>query len=192
MGGAGDQTEPGGQQGWAPEIEEIRRRQDAAQAMGGPQKVARQGASGRLTVRERIDRLADPGTFAEIGALTGFGDYDAEGRLVSVLPANFVAGTARIDGRPVMIGADDFTVRGGSGDAAFRAELEQAADPAAEIERIRRTLAGVSSPFRTAERFGVQDLIDPRDSRPLLCAWVRDAYRVLPELTGRPRFGTRP
>ena len=529
MGGAADQTEPGGQQGWTPEIEEIRRRQEAAQAMGGPDKVARQRASGRLTVRERIDRLADPGTFAEIGALTGFGDYDAEGRLVSVRPANFVAGTARIGERPVMIGADDFTVRGGSGDAAihakqvfseqyanqmrlpvlrlldgasgggsvkmaqeagytyvpvnpgwdvvvdnlslvpvvalclgptvglgagrlvmshlavmvrglgqlftagppvvrggtgedlskeelggadvhrrngtierftdsedaafgvarrflsylpgsvhalppvlacddpadrreealvtaiprsprtpyllgpildavfdrgsvfryaeyggatvtalarldghpvgviatdpfkgttvsvegamaitrlvdlcetfhlpvvsltdqgglsigrvaeergtirhgaraiaavyqarvpqaelivrrvygvggagivnrhragrswawpsgdwgslpvqggveaaFRAELERAADPAAEIERIRRTLAGVSSPFRTAERFGVQDLIDPRDSRPLLCAWVRDAYRVLPELTGRPRFGTRP
>ncbi|SRR6266516_2126056 len=35
-------------------------------------------------------------------------------------------------------------------------------------------------------------LIDPRDTRPLLCAWVRDAYRVLPELTGRPSFGTRP
>jgi acetyl-CoA carboxylase carboxyltransferase component len=82
-------------------------------------------------------------------------------------------------------------VQGGV-EAAFRAELEQAGDPAAEIERIRRTLAEVSSPFRTAERFGVQDLIDPRDSRPLLCAWVRDAYRVLPELTGRPRFGTRP
>jgi len=82
-------------------------------------------------------------------------------------------------------------VQGGV-EAAFRAELEQAVDPAAEIERIRRTLAEVSSPFRTAERFGVQDLIDPRDSRPLLCAWVRDAYRVLPELTGRPSFGTRP
>ena len=529
MSGAGDPAKQGAGQGWTPEIEEIRGRQEAAQAMGGPQKVARQRASGRLTVRERIERLADPGTFAEIGSLTGFGDYDAEGRLVSVLPANFVAGTARIDGRPVMIGADDFTVRGGSGDAAihakqvfseqyanqmrlpvlrlldgasgggsvkmaleagytyvpvnpawdavvdnlslvpvvalclgptvglgaarlvmshlavmvpelgqlftagppvvrggtgedlskqelggadvhrrngtierfadsedaafelarrflsylpgsvhelppvlassdpaqrreqalataiprsprtpyrlgpildavfdrgsvfryaeyggptvtalarldghpvgiiatdpfkgttvsvegamaitrlvdlcetfhlpvvsltdqgglsigrvaeergtirygaraiaavyqarvpqaelivrrvygvggagivnrhragrswawpsgdwgslpvqggaeaaFRAELEQGADPAAEIERIRRTLAEVSSPFRTAEQFGVQDLIDPRDSRPLLCAWVRDAYRVLPELTGRPRFGTRP
>jgi len=96
-----------------PEIEEIRRRREVAQAMGGPQKVARQRASGRRTVRERIDRLADPGTFAEIGALTGFADYDEEGRLRSVLPANFVAGTARIDGRPVLIGADDFTVRGG-------------------------------------------------------------------------------
>ena len=44
----------------------------------------------------RIERLADPGSFAEIGALTGFADYDAGGRLVSVLPANFVAGTARV------------------------------------------------------------------------------------------------
>jgi hypothetical protein len=77
-------------------------------------------------------------------------------------------------------------------EAAFRAELEQAADPAAEAARIRAELAALGSPFRTAEKFGVQDLIDPRDSRPLLCAWVRDAYRVLPELTGRPSFGTRP
>jgi len=60
------------------------------------------------------------------------------------------------------------------------------------IARIREHLAAVASPFRTAERFGVQDLIDPRDSRRLLCDWVRDAYRVLPELRGRPSFGTRP
>src|SRR5580700_2197300 len=119
--GAGDQAEPG-QQGWMPEIEEIRRRREAALAMGGPQKVARQRAAGRLTVRERIEQLADPGSFTEIGALTGFADYDAEGRLTSVLPANFVAGTARVGGRPVLIGADDFTVRGGSGDAAIHAK----------------------------------------------------------------------
>ena len=80
----------------------------------------------------------------------------------------------------------------GGVEAAFRAQLELSADPGAEVERIRRTLAGLTSPFRTAERFGVQDLIDPRESRPLLCGWARDAYRVLPELTGRPSFGTRP
>jgi len=119
--GAGDQAEPG-QQDWMPEIEEIRSRREAALAMGGPQKVARQRAAAKLTVRERIELLADPGSFAEIGALTGFAGYDAEGRLASVLPANFVAGTARIDGRPVLIGADDFTVRGGSGDAAIHAK----------------------------------------------------------------------
>ena len=125
MSGADDRAEPPRSHepaGWTPEIEEIRRRRDLALAMGGPEKVARQRASGRLTVRERIERLADPGSFAEIGALTGFGDYDGDGRLTSVLPANFVAGTARIDGRPVLIGADDFTVRGGSGDAAIHAK----------------------------------------------------------------------
>jgi len=107
--------------GWTPEVAEIARRRDLATAMGGPEKVARQHAAGRLTVRERIAALADPGSFTEIGALTGFGDYDADGRLASVLPANFVAGTATIGGRPVMLGADDFTVRGGSGDAAAAA-----------------------------------------------------------------------
>jgi acetyl-CoA carboxylase carboxyltransferase component len=105
-----------------PEIEEIRRRRERAAAMGGHQKVERQRASGRLTVRERIERLADAGSFAEIGVLTGFADYDGDGRLISILPANFVAGTARIGGRTVMLGADDFTVRGGSGDAAIHAK----------------------------------------------------------------------
>jgi acetyl-CoA carboxylase carboxyltransferase component len=77
-------------------------------------------------------------------------------------------------------------------EAAFRGRLAGAEDPDREIERLRAELAALSSPFRTAERFGVQDLIDPRDSRVLLCEWVRDAYRLLPGLTGRPSFGTRP
>lgn len=80
----------------------------------------------------------------------------------------------------------------GGVEAAFRAQLAASADPEAEIARLRAQLAAIASPFRTAEHFGVQDLIDPRESRTLLCEWVRDAYRVLPELTGRPSFGTRP
>jgi acetyl-CoA carboxylase carboxyltransferase component len=107
---------------WLPEVEEIGRRRELALGMGGPEKVRRQTEAGRLTVRERIARLADPGSFAEIGALTGFGQYDADGALTAMLPANFVAGTATIGGRPVMIGADDFTGRGGSGDAAIHAK----------------------------------------------------------------------
>ncbi|ATY13501.1 hypothetical protein CU254_26035 [Amycolatopsis sp. AA4] len=81
--------------------------------------------------------------------------------------------------------------RGGI-EAAFRAQIEQADDPAAELARISDELAALSSPFRTAERFGVQDIIDPRDSRPLLCDWIHDAYRLLPDKLGRPSFGTRP
>jgi acetyl-CoA carboxylase carboxyltransferase component len=82
-------------------------------------------------------------------------------------------------------------VQGGV-EAAFRAQLATAADPAVELERLRAELAAVASPFRTAEHFGVQDLIDPRDSRALLCDWIVDAYQVLPELAGPPSFGTRP
>jgi acetyl-CoA carboxylase carboxyltransferase component len=119
--------------GWLPEVTEIRRRRELARAMGGPAKVARQRDTGRLTVRERIERLADPGSFAEIGALTGFGDYDGDGRLTAILPANFVAGTARLGGRPVLLGADDFTVRGGSGDAAIHAKQVFAEQYAGEM-----------------------------------------------------------
>jgi acetyl-CoA carboxylase carboxyltransferase component len=123
-GRAGPRGRPPGTpaEGWDAEVEEIRRRRTLALAMGGPEKIQRQRTSGRLTVRERIGRLADQGSFAEIGALTGFGAYDASGRLVSILPANFVTGTARIEGRTVLLGADDFTVRGGSADAAIHAK----------------------------------------------------------------------
>jgi acetyl-CoA carboxylase carboxyltransferase component len=82
-------------------------------------------------------------------------------------------------------------VQGGL-EAAFQSHLRKAADPSGEAARLQSELASLSSPFRTAEHFGVQDVIDPRDSRVLLCEWIRDAYRLLPDLTGRPSFGTRP
>ena len=56
---------------WEPELEELRRREALAHEMGGEERVARQRASGRRTVRERIERLFDPGTFHETGALAG-------------------------------------------------------------------------------------------------------------------------
>jgi len=130
---------------WAPEVAEIGRRRELAQAMGGPEKVARQRAAGRLTVRERIAALADPESFAEIGALTGFGGYDGDGRLASIVPANFVAGTARLGGRTVLLGADDFTVRGGSGDAAIHAKQDYSEQYANEMRLpVVRLLDGAS------------------------------------------------
>ena len=103
---------------WQPEVDEIKRRVELARRMGGPENVARQHAGGKLTVRERIERLLDPGTFHETGALTGKASYQ-DGRLVEIVPANFVLGTGRIDGRRVVVGGDDFTVRGGAADAAI-------------------------------------------------------------------------
>ena len=87
--------------------------------MGGAANVERQHNAGRLTVRERIERLLDPGTFHEIGALTGRAVYDEHGQLTAFTPSNFVAGSGRIDGRPVVVGGDDFTVRGGAADATI-------------------------------------------------------------------------
>jgi acetyl-CoA carboxylase carboxyltransferase component len=131
--------------GWKPEVEELARRRDMSLSMGGPEKVRRQRDSGRLTVRERIDRLTDRGSFAEIGALTGFGSYDDDGNLIAIQPANFVVGTASIGGRRVMIGADDFTVRGGSGDAAIHAKQIYSEQYAADLRLpVVRLLDGAS------------------------------------------------
>ena len=56
---------------WQPELDELRRREALAREMGGPDKVKRQHEGGRLTVRERIDRLVDKDSFREIGAIAG-------------------------------------------------------------------------------------------------------------------------
>jgi acetyl-CoA carboxylase carboxyltransferase component len=104
---------------WEPELDELRRREELARRMGGGERVARQHASGRLTVRERIDRLFDPGSFHETGAIAGQGSYDEHGELTDFLPANMVIGQGRIGGRRAAVQGDDFTVRGGAADAAI-------------------------------------------------------------------------
>ncbi len=101
---------------WQPEVDEIKRRVERAKEMGGLENVARQHKSGKLTVRERIDRLVDPGSFREIGALAGKATYE-NGEMISFTPSNYVVGAARIEGRRVIVGGDDFTVRGGAADA---------------------------------------------------------------------------
>ena len=86
---------------WEPELEELRRREALARRLGGEERVARQHASGRLTVRERVERLFDPGSFHETGALAGTGEYDERGELVGFTPANVVIGQGRVAGRRV-------------------------------------------------------------------------------------------
>jgi len=107
-----------GAMSWEPELEELKRRMALASQMGGADNVERQHKAGRLTVRERIERLLDKDSFHETGALAGVATYE-EGRLVGIRPANFVMGTGRIDGRRVVVGGDDFTVRGGANDASI-------------------------------------------------------------------------
>ena len=118
---------------WESDIEELRRREALARQMGGPDKVKRQHDAGRLTVRERIDLLLDPGSFHEIGALAGRAKYGADGEMQSFQPANFVFGRGRIDGRSVVVGGDDFTVRGGAADASIRGKQVQSEQMANEL-----------------------------------------------------------
>ena len=66
---------------WKPELDELARREAFAREMGGVEKVKRQRDQGRLTVRERIDRMVDAGSFHEIGAISGIGEYDEHGEL---------------------------------------------------------------------------------------------------------------
>jgi acetyl-CoA carboxylase carboxyltransferase component len=110
---------------WKNEVEDIRRRETLAEAMGGAEKVARQHAQGKLDARERLKRLLDPGSFREIGKIAGRGSYDDKGELTEFAASNFIFGKGQIDGRPVVASADDFTVRGGAADAALHRKFVQ-------------------------------------------------------------------
>ncbi len=129
--------------------------------MGGVEKVKRQHDQGRLTVRERIDKLIDKGSFHEIGAVSGIGEYDSSGDLKKLTPANCVFGRARVDGRTVVVVGDDFTVRGGSADASISAKPlmaeEMAHDFRLPIVRIIEGSGGGGS-VKTIETKGAANL----------------------------------
>ncbi|GMO35880.1 hypothetical protein BwSH14_42020 [Bradyrhizobium ottawaense] len=146
---------------WKPELDELARREAFAREMGGVDKVKRQHDQGRLTVRERIDKLIDRGSFHEIGAVSGIGEYDSSGELQKLTPANCVFGRARVDGRTVVVVGDDFTVRGGSADASISAKPlmaeEMAHDFRLPIVRIIEGSGGGGS-VKTIETKGAANL----------------------------------
>jgi propionyl-CoA carboxylase beta chain len=118
--------------GWDEEIAEVRRRQSLAAEMGGAERVARQKSRGKLTVRERIAALLDPDSFREWGSLAGEGRYDTEGRLTGFRASSCLVGRGTIEGRTVVLSADDFTIRGGSSETYHHEKNVQAELMAAE------------------------------------------------------------
>ena len=96
---------------WQVLIGQLEERQARAEAMGGPDKVARQHQRGRLTARERLALLFDADAFNEIGALAGGSHPGGQPPLAG---DGVVGGTGRIHGRTVVALAEDFTVKGGS------------------------------------------------------------------------------
>ncbi len=118
---------------WQKEIDELRRREKLAEQMGGAEKVELQHSRGKLDVRERIKRLLDPESFHEIGKIAGKASYDENNDLADLAPSNVVSGRGKINDRPVVVVADDFTVRGGAGDASIRAKQIIAEQMAGEM-----------------------------------------------------------
>lgn len=100
---------------WEPELRDLATRGAYAEAMGGASRVGDQHERGKLTVRERVALLFDPGTFRERGKHAGTGAYDERGTLVDFFPAPYVMGIGQIDGRRVVAGGGDYTARPPSG-----------------------------------------------------------------------------
>ena len=91
-------------------VEQVRALEERLREGGGPKRIERQHAQGKLTARERIDRLIDPGGgFLEIGLLIAYDQYDGNAPGVGV-----VTGIGEVCGRPVVIVAHDATVKAGS------------------------------------------------------------------------------
>lgn len=90
-------------------LDDLEARRAWARAGSGPKSAEYEHSRGRRTARERIDLLCDEGTFVEYGTLVTTPGPDG----TAELPTTFICGLAEIDGRPVAVGAEDFTVQGG-------------------------------------------------------------------------------
>ena len=95
---------------WEPYLEELARRRQQAEALGGERRVTGEHNRGRLTARERIEALVDAGSFQEVGKLATLETRTGDGTPKQTLPSSLVCGFAKVDGRPIAVGAEDYTV----------------------------------------------------------------------------------
>ncbi|MBA4790729.1 MAG: carboxyl transferase domain-containing protein [Pseudomonadota bacterium] len=92
-------------------LDELDARRGVARAMGGEAAIAQHKAAGKLTARERLDLLLDPGSFEEIGLLARSQHPDLKART----PADgLIAGSGTIDGRTVYVTSEDATILAGT------------------------------------------------------------------------------
>lgn len=130
---------------WDETLADLGQRRDRARAMGGSERLAKHRSTGKLDARSRVQQLLDPHTFRELGSLVG-GDVAADG---------IVAGSGTVDGRIVMVGAEDFT-----------------------------TLAGTIGPGSNAKRYRLAELA-LRNKVPLVMLLEGAGYRASGQPHGR-------
>lgn len=111
---------------WDDDLHGLAARRDASRAMGGEARLAKHRAAGKLDARARVAALLDPDSFFELGTLAGGADAPADA---------VVMGSGRIDGRPVMVAAEDFTVKAGTISAVANAKRYRVAE-IATIDRV--------------------------------------------------------
>src|SRR5919201_4119999 len=104
-------------------LEELRRRNRAAELGGGDERIRRQHKAGKKTARERIELLLDPGSFLEIDRFVVHQSHDFGMEEQKILGDGVVTGSGRIHGRTVFVFAQDFTVFGGSLSEAYARKI---------------------------------------------------------------------
>ena len=165
---------------WDREAEEIAARRRLA-AQGDAAGTERQHGKGRLTIRERIHGLLDDGSFRELGPAAGVPERDADGTLTGFQPANFLLGFGTVGGRRVVIGGEDFTVRGGSPTPAGLRKSVYAEELAVtyRLPLIRLHEGGGGSVAGTGGKAGGAPVGDPVFSRPRFRS-VAEAFATVP------------
>ncbi len=108
-----------GPEGWRDILDDLESRRVASRAMGGDERLRKHRDAGKLDARARIGHLLDAGSFAEIGTLVGGADAPADAVII---------GSGTIDGRPVMVAAEDFTVLAGTISSAANAKRYRVAE----------------------------------------------------------------
>jgi len=129
---------------WKGTLEDLAERRSASRAMGGEERLAKHHASGKLDARARIDHLLDKGSFQELGTLVGGPEAPADA---------IVMGSGRIDGRPVLVAAEDFTVKAGTISQAANAKRYRVAEIAL-LDRVPLVMMLDGAGYRADGRHG--------------------------------------
>ena len=114
-------------------LELMRKKYVASRAGGGPARVEKQHAAGKLTARERIEAFLDPGSFSELDALVVHRNPDFGMDKTKIPGDGVVTGHGRVDGRPVFIFSQDFTVFGGSLSETYAAKICKVMEMAVKV-----------------------------------------------------------
>jgi acetyl-CoA carboxylase carboxyltransferase component len=106
-------------EGWQEVLDDLEARRRESRAMGGEERLDKHRGAGKLPARERIAYLVDEGSFREIGTLVGGPAAPADAVII---------GSGAIEGRPVMVAAEDFTVHAGTISSAANAKRYRVAE----------------------------------------------------------------